>query len=254
MRKKIIAGNWKMNKTFQQAEELVAEVKDLLEEYKITNTEVLVIPPYPYLEMATDLAQGSPLKVGSQNVSEHDYGAFTGEVSAPMLASMEVDYCVVGHSERRKYFGEKSKMLAEKINNLLKSDIIPIFCCGEDLDKREAGKQEEVVGKQIRKALFDLNAEDFSKIVIAYEPVWAIGTGKNATPEQAQEMHAYIRKIIEDKFGKDVSDNTSILYGGSCNSKNAKGLFKNPDVDGGLIGGASLEAKEFVKVIKAIPE
>ncbi|MDZ7740267.1 MAG: triose-phosphate isomerase [Bacteroidota bacterium] len=254
MRKKIIAGNWKMNKTFQQAEELVAEVKYLMEEFEIRNTEVLVIPPYPYLEMATDLAQGAPLKVGAQNVSEHDFGAFTGEVSAPMLASMEVDYCLVGHSERRKYFGEKSGMLAAKIRNLLQSDITPIFCCGEDLDKREAGKQEEVVAKQIRKALFDMDADDFSKIVIAYEPVWAIGTGKNATPEQAQEMHAFIRNLIKDKFGKDVSENTSILYGGSCNSKNARVLFKNPDVDGGLIGGASLEAEEFIKVIKAIPE
>lgn len=254
MRKKIVAGNWKMNKSFQQAEELVAGVKDLMDEHDNIFAEVVVIPPFPYLEMATDLAQGSSLKVGAQNVSEYDFGAYTGEISAPMLASMEVNYCIVGHSERRKYFGEKAGTLAEKIQQLLESGITPIFCCGENLEKREGGKQEEVVEKQIRKALFDFDASDFSKIVIAYEPVWAIGTGKNATAEQAQEMHAFIRKLIEDKFGRDISENTSILYGGSCNSKNARSLFKNSDVDGGLIGGASLEAEEFMKVIIAIPE
>ncbi|MCF8227829.1 MAG: triose-phosphate isomerase [Bacteroidales bacterium] len=253
MRKNIVAGNWKMNKTFQQAEELVAEVKDLMEEHEIKHTEVIVIPPFPYLEMATDLAQGSPLKVGAQNVSDHDYGAYTGEISAPMLASMEVNYCIVGHSERRKYFREKSKALAEKVKQLLNAGITPIFCCGEDLEKREKGQQEKVVERQISKALFELEPDDFSRMVIAYEPVWAIGTGKNATPEQAQEMHAFIRKIIEGKYGKDISENISILYGGSCNAKNAKSLFKNPDVDGGLIGGASLNAEEFLKVIRGIP-
>lgn len=243
-----------MNNTFQEADDLIVAVKDPCEDLELNNVEVVICPPFPYLEMATDMAQGSELRVGAQNVSEQEVGAYTGEISATMLESMEVDFCIVGHSERRKYFKEKAKSLAAKVNLLLKHDIIPIFCCGEDLEKREAGEQETVVQKQISSALFKLSPEDFSKIVIAYEPVWAIGTGVNATPEQAQEMHAFIRNLIDEKYGSEIAQNTTILYGGSCNAKNAKSLFKNPDVDGGLIGGASLNADEFLKIIQSLPE
>lgn len=253
MKKKIIAGNWKMNKTFQEAEELISDLLNHLEEYSPEDDkEILICPPSPYLELATDLAQGRILKVGAQNVNANDFGAYTGEISAPMLKSMEVNYCIVGHSERRKYYHETDDSVADKINALLKEGIIAVYCCGETLEERESGKQFDVVGKQIGKALSHLSSEQLKQIVVAYEPVWAIGTGKNASPEQAQEMHAYIRKQISGKFGKDAAEELSILYGGSCNSKNAKSLFSNPDVDGGLIGGASLDADEFFKIVKSM--
>lgn len=253
MRKRIIAGNWKMNKTFQEAEELISNLLRHLEDYKPENNkEVLICPPFSYLELATDLAQGRQLKVGAQNVNANDFGAYTGEVSAPMLVSMEVDYCIVGHSERRKYYHETDESVAEKISALLKEDVKVVYCCGESLEEREENRQFEVVKAQIDKALSHLGTEQLESVVIAYEPVWAIGTGKNATPEQAQEMHAFIRKFIGEKFSKDAADEMTILYGGSCNSKNAKSLFSNPDVDGGLIGGASLDAEEFFKIIKSI--
>lgn len=254
MRKRIVAGNWKMNTTFQEAESLIASVKELSTGLNLDHTKVVVCPPFPYLEMATDLANANDLGVGAQNVSEHDFGAYTGEVSAPMLESMEVGFCIVGHSERRKYFNETDEVIAKKVHILLKHDIVPIFCCGESLEDREAGRQNEVVEKQIKNALFHLEPGDFDEVVIAYEPVWAIGTGKTATPEQAQEMHAFIRALIEDKFGKDIATDKTILYGGSCNPKNARSLFKQEDIDGGLIGGASLDEEDFIKVIKAIPE
>jgi triosephosphate isomerase (TIM) len=242
-----------MNLTFQEADDLIGDINDLMDENEIDKTLVVVIPPSPYLEMATDLAEGTDLKVGAQNVSEFEYGAYTGEISAPMLDSMEVDFCLVGHSERRKYFNEDAKLLAEKVGQLLNAGIVPIFCCGEELKFREENKQQEIVEAQISQALFHLSEEEFGNIVIAYEPVWAIGTGKTATADQAQEMHAFIRTLIAKKYGQPIADGCSILYGGSCNAKNAKSLFKNPDVDGGLIGGASLNAEDFIKIIMAIP-
>lgn len=254
MRKKVVAGNWKMNHTFQEAESLIAGIKELSEDLKPDGAKIIVCPPFPYLEMATDLANATDLCVGAQNVSQHEFGAYTGEISAPMLESMEVGYCIVGHSERRKYFNESDETIAEKVSILLKHDIVPIFCCGENLAKREADKQEEVVKEQIEKGLFHLNLRDFDEVIIAYEPVWAIGTGKNASPEQAQEMHAFIRKLIADKYGKDPAEEKTILYGGSCNPKNAKSLFSQEDIDGGLIGGASLDADDFIKVVKGLPE
>jgi len=251
MRKKIIAGNWKMNKSFLEAEELMAEIAERLENIKPVNVETVLCPPFLFLEMATDIAMEASFSVGAQNIYPADSGAFTGEISPPMLRSLNVKYCIIGHSERRKYFHETHEFLARKADALLKNGILPIFCCGELLPEREAGSHFEVVRKQLTEALFHLPGDSFSSIVIAYEPVWAIGTGVNATPQQAQEMNEFIRGLIGDKYGKVVASETPILYGGSCNAKNARELFSQPDVDGGLIGGASLKAEEFIEVIKS---
>ncbi len=241
-----------MNKTFDEADELVSQIIELLETKELgENTRMILCPPFPYLEMCTDYSNESYFSVGAQNVNDNEKGAYTGEVSAPMLASMEVEYCIVGHSERRAYYGETDAIVARKVDQLLKNDIRPIVCCGEVLEEREAGKQFDVVKRQITDGLFHLDAEAFGQVVIAYEPVWAIGTGKTATPQQAQEIHAFIRGLIAEKYGKEVADNTSILYGGSCKPSNAKELFANPDVDGGLIGGASLQAEDFVNIALA---
>lgn len=252
MRKNIVAGNWKMNKSFAEADELVNGIMTLLEEKELPeNTMMIVCPPFPYLEMCTDYSNDSYFMVGAQNVNDNDKGAYTGEVSAEMLKSLEIEYCIVGHSERRAYYGETDAIVARKVDQLLKNEIHPIVCCGEVLEEREAGKQFDVVRRQITDGLFHLTPEQFGEIVIAYEPVWAIGTGKTATPAQAQEIHAFIRGLIADKYGKEVADNTSILYGGSCKPSNAKELFANPDVDGGLIGGASLKAEDFIDIAMA---
>jgi len=251
MRKKIVAGNWKMNKSFLEAEELMAEIAEGIENTKPVKVEVVLCPPFLYLEMATDFALEASFSVGAQNIYPMDSGAFTGEISPLMLKSLKVKYCIIGHSERRKYFQESHEFLARKVDSLMKHDIIPIFCCGEVLSEREAGSYFDVVRKQLNESLFHLSGESFSKVVIAYEPVWAIGTGVNATSQQAQEMHAFIRDLINEKYGKDIAPGTSILYGGSCNSKNARELFTQPDVDGGLIGGASLKADEFIGVIQS---
>ena len=252
MRKHIVAGNWKMNKSFSEADDLISGIMDKLEEVTLdANTQMIICPPFPYLEMASDYSDESYFAVGAQNVSDQESGAYTGEVSASMLESMELDYCIVGHSERRAYYHETDEIVARKVDQLLKHNIRPIVCCGEVLDEREANKQFDVVKKQITDGLFHLTAEQFSDVIIAYEPVWAIGTGKTATPEQAQEMHAFIRSLIAEKYGKEVADETSILYGGSCKPSNAKELFANPDVDGGLIGGASLKAEDFIGIATA---
>ena len=252
MRKHIVAGNWKMNKTFDEADELISNIMDKLEKTTLDrNTQVIICPPFPFLEMTSDYSDDSYFAVGAQNVSDQEKGAYTGEVSAEMLESMELDYCIVGHSERRAYYHETDEIIARKVDQLLKHNLRPIVCCGEVLEERESNRQFDVVKKQITDGLFHLTAEQFADIVIAYEPVWAIGTGKTATPEQAQEMHAFIRGLIADKYGKEVADETSILYGGSCKPGNAKELFANPDVDGGLIGGASLKADDFIAIAEA---
>ena len=240
-----------MNKTFGEAEDLIYEIIDFMEENKLENTDVVLCPPFPYLELASDAASDSMVMIGAQNVHAEESGAYTGEVSAPMLHSMEIGYCIIGHSERRKYFGESNELLSLKAKICLANDIRPIFCIGELLDEREAGNHFKVVEKQLRESLFDLDEGAFRKVVIAYEPVWAIGTGVNATPEQAQEMHRYIRSLVREKYGAGVADDASILYGGSCNARNAALLFVNPDVDGGLIGGASLKGEEFIEIIKS---
>ena len=250
MRKKIVAGNWKMNLEFAEAEELAATVAEQLEGQAL-DCEVVICPPALYLEMATDFAEESVLKVGAQNVSSHDSGAFTGEISASMLASVDVKYCIVGHSERRKYFHEDNVLLAQKVDRLLDYGRSPVYCCGEVLEEREKENHFKIVEQQITDGLFHLNEDEFSNVVIAYEPVWAIGTGRTASPAQAQEMHAFIRQLIAKKYGEYLSEETTLLYGGSCNAKNAKELFSQTDVDGGLIGGASLKAEEFVTIIKS---
>lgn len=250
MRKKIVAGNWKMNLTFEEAEELVGTLAEELDGKK-KKCEVILCPPSPYLEMASDYADESGLHIAAQNVSEFDNGAYTGEVSASMLASMEIEYCIIGHSERRKYFGETNAQLAKKADQLLEVGIYPIFCIGELLEERNANKHFEVVRQQISEGLFHLNEEEFSNVVIAYEPVWAIGTGVTASPEQAQEMHAFIRGLLTEKYGSTLADETTILYGGSCNAKNAAELFAKPDVDGGLIGGASLKSDDFLTITQS---
>lgn len=252
MRKKIVAGNWKMNMTFGAADELIDNIMTSLEETELDrNTLMIICPPFPYLEMANDYANDSYFAVGAQNVNDNERGAYTGEISAEMLESMEIEYCIVGHSERRTYYGETDAIVAKKVDQLLAHGIRPIVCCGEVLEEREADKQFEVVKRQITDGLFHLTAEQFANIIVAYEPVWAIGTGKTATPDQAQEIHAYIRSLIAEKYGQEVADNTSILYGGSCKPGNAKELFANPDVDGGLIGGAALKAEDFMAIATA---
>lgn len=250
MRTKIIAGNWKMNKTFQEAEDLTAKITEATELMNLADVEVILCPPSAYLEMVLDLTDETHVAVGAQNISEHEYGAYTGEISAPMLRSMEVEYCIIGHSERRKYFGESNELLAMKVESALRFGIAPIFCCGEVLPERDAGNHFKVVKTQLEDALFGFEEEQFRKVVIAYEPVWAIGTGVTATPAQAQEMHAHIRQLITARYGERVAADALILYGGSCNAANALELFSQPDVDGGLIGGASLKADEFVAIIR----
>lgn len=249
MRKHIVAGNWKMNKTFDQADDLLNDIQTKLEEITLNrNTHIIVCPPFPYLEMASDYANDSYFTVGAQDVSAEEDGAYTGEVSAAMLQSIELEYCIVGHSERRAYHGESNSLVARKVQQLLAHDICPIVCCGEVADERKSERQFDVVRQQISEGLFHLDAEDFASVVIAYEPVWAIGTGLTATPQQAQEMHSFIRSLIAEKYGQAIAEETPILYGGSCKPSNARELFANPDVDGGLIGGASLNADDFIAI------
>ena len=211
----------------------------------------IVCPPFPYLELVGDASEDVEFFVGAQNVSKFDNGAFTGEVSAKMLQSMNIDYCIVGHSERRKYFNETNQDVAEKVNKLLEADINPIVCVGESLEQREAGTHFELIRSQVSEGLFHLDCEQIKRTVIAYEPVWAIGTGKTATKEQAQEVHAFIRAMLAEKYSDDVAQEVSILYGGSCNAKNARELFAQTDVDGGLIGGASLKAADFIEIARS---
>ena len=248
MRKNIVAGNWKMNKNLQEGVALAAELK---EKVNNPNCDVIIGTPFIHLATVAELVKGSPIAVAAENCADHASGAYTGEVSAEMVASTGATYCIIGHSERRTYYGETYEILREKVQLALANNLRPIFCIGEVKEEREANRQNEVVKAQLEGSVFNLSAEDFGKLVIAYEPVWAIGTGLTATPEQAQEIHAYIRSLIAEKYGKEVADNTSILYGGSCNAKNAAGLFANLDIDGGLIGGASLKADDFCAIINA---
>ncbi len=254
MRQKIVAGNWKMNKTGEEAMQLVSEVLAMLQAEGFGRTKVIFCPPFPYLSgVLQQLGDHPQIFACAQNCNEHQWGAYTGEVSAPMLKSIGVRYVIIGHSERRQYFGEEGTQLAQKIDAALANNLTPVFCCGEPLIVREDNKQNDLVRTQVEEALFHLPAEGLKKVVIAYEPVWAIGTGKTATAQQAQEMHMVIRKHVAGRYGKDVADNISILYGGSVNAGNATELFNCADVDGGLVGGASLKAKEFVEIIKAMP-
>ncbi|MBP1662998.1 MAG: triosephosphate isomerase [Bacteroidetes bacterium] len=250
MRKNIVAGNWKMNKTLQEGVALAAELKDVLAG-KTPNCDVVIGTPFIHLATVANQVEGSVIKVAAQNCANKESGAYTGEVSAAMVKSTGATYVILGHSERREYYGETSAILNDKVALALSNGLTPIYCCGEALDVRNANTQNEFVKNQLEETIFNLSAEDFQKLVIAYEPIWAIGTGVTASTEQAQEMLAFIRSIIADKFGKEIAENTSILYGGSCNAKNASELFAQPDIDGGLIGGASLKAADFVAIIDA---
>lgn len=254
MRNKIVAGNWKMNTTFQEAEDLLYEITDLLNERGKNDTMIIICPPSPYLEMASDIGVENDFFVGAQNINDHEKGAYTGEISAPMISSMGITHVILGHSERRTYFGETDAVIKAKIDLALANDLVPIYCCGEVLAEREKSNHFEVVRRQISEALFHLDAEVISKIIIAYEPVWAIGTGVTATPGQAQEMHAFIRGLIGSKYGDEVAAGINILYGGSCNAGNAAEIFSQTDVDGGLIGGASLKAGDFVTIVNSFSE
>ena len=249
MRKNIVAGNWKMNKTLQEGIALAKELNEMLATEK-PNCDVIICTPFIHLASVTPLVDPAKIGVGAENCADKESGAYTGEVSAAMVASTGAKYVILGHSERRAYYHETVEILEEKVKLALANGLTPIFCIGEVLEEREANKQNEVVAAQLA-SVFSLSAEDFSKIILAYEPVWAIGTGKTATPAQAQEIHAFIRSQVAEKYGQEVAENCSILYGGSCKPSNAKELFANPDVDGGLIGGAALKAADFKGIIDA---
>jgi triosephosphate isomerase len=248
MRKKVVAGNWKMNPNYPEALELLHYLNNNIprEHY---NVDILICPPFIYLSEAQKLFNRTDIYLGAQNASSYTNGAYTGEISASMLKSMGINYVIIGHSERRQYFGENEEVLAKKIKLCLLENIIPIYCVGETLEQRNANEQFDIVEKQISGALFDLSAEQINKIIIAYEPVWAIGTGVNASPHQAQEMHMFIRNLIMNKYDDTISRELIILYGGSVKKDNANELFSMPDIDGGLIGGASLKGEEFVSII-----
>ncbi len=252
MRKKIVAGNWKMNKTAEEAKALLSEVINMVKDEVTGEVEVVLCPPALYLTTARQyVTPGGKISLGAQNCHEKASGAYTGEISAPMLRSIGVEYVILGHSERRQYFEETNAQLAEKVNIALENGLTPIFCCGESRDLRENGDFIGFVKNQITESLFHLSAETFAKVVIAYEPIWAIGTGLTASSAQAQDMHFELRQHISSQYGDAVAQEISILYGGSANAQNAAELFAQPDVDGGLIGGASLKSRDFTTVVKA---
>ncbi len=248
MRRKIVAGNWKMNKDLQGGIELAKTVNRQIEDNGVI---VILCTPFIHLSEVRNAITKDSLFLGAQNCASEASGAYTGEVSAEMIKSTGAEYVIIGHSERRSYYNEDDALLNKKTKLALANDLTPIFCCGEVLQERQSGIHMKVVRTQIENGLFDLTPEDFGKVVIAYEPVWAIGTGVTASSAQAQEMHKVIRELISEKYGNQVADNTSILYGGSCKPSNAAELFANPDVDGGLIGGASLSASDFMGIVTA---
>tara|TARA_B100001113_G_scaffold69221_1_gene53576 strand:- start:2922 stop:3677 length:756 start_codon:yes stop_codon:yes gene_type:complete len=251
MRKKIVAGNWKMNLDKSSSEHLVKEILESTQEKK--DIQIVLSPPFIYLEQVVkDCVSRPDVLIAAQNCSAYDNGAFTGEVSTNMLKSIGVDYVIIGHSERRQFFSESNDVLMNKISLSLSNNLKVIFCCGEDINQREKDLHFEIIEDQLKSTVFKLSANDFSKIVIAYEPIWAIGTGKTATSDQAQEMHGFIRSLITNNYNKDISDNTTILYGGSCKPSNAKAIFSEDDIDGGLIGGASLKSADFTSIISSI--
>ena len=252
MRKQIAVANWKMNLTFQEGEKLLDDILGAeisLQPYQ----QVIFAVPYPYLLMTrSEVEEESNYFAAAQNCYHKKSGAFTGEVSAEMIHSIGIHYCVVGHSERREYFSESNTILAEKVNLCLQNFITPIFCCGEPLNIREAGTQNDFVAEQLKESLFHLQGITIKNIIIAYEPIWAIGTGKTASTDQAQEMHAYIRSVLTSQYGDDIASQISILYGGSVKANNSKEIFGCPDVDGGLVGGASLVAADFNEIIRSL--
>ena len=252
MRKQIAAANWKMNLSLEEGIKLVNDILDakiILE----TLQEAVFAVPFPYLINIKNVIGNHPnFYVAAQNCASEKAGAYTGETSAQMIKSIHIPYVIIGHSERREYYHETNEILAKKITLVLANNLTPIFCCGESLEIRQADNQNEFVEKQLEESLFHLSAEEIINIVIAYEPIWAIGTGLTASSQQAQQMHAHIRKVFEEKYGNEISKNISILYGGSVKAANAVEIFSQPDVDGGLVGGASLVANEFITIIKSL--
>jgi len=252
MRKQIAAANWKMNLDLQQANQLLDAIISNNISLSADQQAVFGVP-FPYLLLAKDKIKGHDgFYVAAQNCYTKESGAYTGEVSAPMLSSLQIEYVIIGHSERREYFSEDNKTIAQKVDVCLKNNLKPIFCCGESLEIREKGDQNDFVENQLKESLFHLAADVIENFVIAYEPIWAIGTGKTATADQAQEIHAHIRQVLADKYGQEVAETISILYGGSVKANNAKEIFGKPDVDGGLVGGASLNAGEFAEIIRSL--
>jgi len=248
VRKPVIGGNWKMNKTSKEAEELVRSLVKEIGSYE--EVETVVFPPFPYLEKVSSLLKGTVIGLGAQNMFWEEKGAYTGEVSPLMLVDVGCRYVILGHSERRQYFGETDDKINKKIKAALKSDLTPLLCVGEKLEERKKGRAKEVVNLQVRGCLAGISLSEVKRIVIAYEPVWAIGTGETATPEQAQEMHEFIREILKEMYDESVADSIRIQYGGSVKPDNIKELMQQPDVDGALVGGASLNAESFIKIVK----
>ena len=251
MRKKIVAGNWKMNMDYNEGLSLFSEVINMVKDEVTGHQQAVVCSPFIHLHSLAQMAKGyHKVAIGAQNAHQAESGAYTGEISAKMIHSVGAEYVILGHSERRQYFGETNELLARKTDTALKNGLKPIFCIGETLEERESDRHFDIIKTQLTEGVFHLHETHFEQIVLAYEPVWAIGTGKTATSEQAQEIHAFIRIEIAAKYGQEIASNTSILYGGSCNPKNAPELFAQPDIDGGLIGGASLKSRDFVDIVK----
>ncbi|MDB5023016.1 MAG: triose-phosphate isomerase [Mucilaginibacter sp.] len=251
MRKKIVAGNWKMNMDYEEGLSLFSEVINMVHDEITGKQQAVVCSPFIHLHSLAQLAKGyTKVSIGAQNAHQAESGAYTGEISAKMIHSTGAEYVILGHSERRQYFGETNELLAKKTDTALKNSLKPIFCIGETLQERQANKHFDIIKQQLQEGVFHLDAAQFSQLVLAYEPVWAIGTGVTASSAQAQEIHVFIRKEIADKYGQQVADNTTILYGGSCNPKNAGELFAQADIDGGLIGGASLKSRDFIDIVK----
>lgn len=250
MRKKIVAGNWKMNLEYQQGISLFSEILNMANDEARGDQQVIVCSPFIHLYPIAQLAKDAEsISIGAQNIHFEEAGAYTGEVSASQVRSTGAEYVIIGHSERRAYFQENDDMLSKKVNTALKYTLKPIFCIGETQKEREAGRFFDVIEQQLAKGVFHLSAENFKEVILAYEPVWAIGTGLTATPEQAQEVHAFIREVVTKRYGQQTAAITSILYGGSCNPKNAPDLFAQKDIDGGLIGGASLKSRDFSDIV-----
>ncbi len=249
MRKQIVAGNWKMNLEYAEGVSLFSEIVNMVRDEQKGSQIAVICAPFIHLNSLAKLG-GNVVKLGAQNCNENESGAFTGETSAKMIKSVGCEYVIIGHSERRQYYAEQDAILLEKTKVALKNNLIPLFCIGETLEERNEGRYFEVIKKQIMNGLLSLSVADFSKVVVAYEPVWAIGTGLTASSAQAQEVHHYIRQQIAAHYGEEVANQTSILYGGSCNPKNAAELFAQPDIDGGLIGGASLKSRDFTDIVK----
>ncbi len=250
MRKKIVAGNWKMNMNLQEGIALAKKLNGMLAAER-PNCDVIICTPFIHLASVAQFLNQDLIGLGAENCADKEKGAYTGEVSAEMVKSTGAQYVIIGHSERRGYYHETPEILKEKVLLALKNNLEVIFCIGESLEERETNRQNEVVKAELEDSVFNLTEEEFRKIIIAYEPIWAIGTGKTATSDQAEEIHAYIRSIVAEKYGKAVADDTSILYGGSCKASNAPELFAKPDIDGGLIGGAALKAEDFKGIIDA---